>query len=182
MDELHLQVLKLHDHQSYLQACCQLLNSEWPRSERSRLITLNQSNDRFPMSLILIDSRLNQLLGHVKLRRERENQIFVESLIIDRMRRGHGLGSYLMRKVEEMIQTYGFKQINLTTTDKVKFYLKLGYVIVNSPNNYKPVNNLTSIKVVDDKIPKPPPLPVTFKYTNCSSSVKVLMRKELNLN
>lgn len=125
-----MQLLKLHEHPNYMNDCCELLNQEWPRSETARLHCLEQSSDNFPMSFVLIDDHQN-LIGHVKIRKESDSKAVVESLIIKPENREQGLGRYLMNQVEHFLREENFKQISLFTTDKESFYQKLGYNLVN---------------------------------------------------
>lgn len=117
--------------------CCQLINSEWPRSEVARMRSLQASCDNLPTSLVL--TKDETVLAHLKLSAipSRMNCCFVESVVVDREFRGKGLGKLLMRYAEEYAADFLFCNIvYLSTIDKVGFYEKLCYSVCPPINMY----------------------------------------------
>jgi len=181
-----------------LSACVQLLNDEWPRSETARLHSLKQSRDSLPISLILLDSN-DQLIGHVKLKRElpNTNSAFIESLIVDKSKRGKGFGKLIMNQTERLAKELGLEKLVLTTIDKIGFYQSLGFSISQTPKEQferkqLDYNNLggadpnsnekTSNFSNSSCTPGPPPLPPLSynlnSYLNKNSETpKTLMHK-----
>ncbi|XP_073975057.1 N-alpha-acetyltransferase 80 isoform X2 [Rhodnius prolixus] len=62
----NLQVYPMHECKRYIVECCNLINSEWPRSKLARLQSLYMSSDQFPTSLVLILNE-EEVVGHLKL-------------------------------------------------------------------------------------------------------------------
>ncbi|VVC28046.1 Hypothetical protein CINCED_3A012667 [Cinara cedri] len=152
-------VLPLHRNKHFTKQCCDLINSEWPRSETARLYSLENSCDTLPTSLVLVKNDGNNcktVIGHLKLTPipSMPDSVFVETVVIKTNQRGLGLGKHLMYKSEEYIKTLGLKTVYLSTIDKKEFYLKLGYVGCQSISIYgsfsSAVNKLTT------NIPPPP--------------------------
>jgi N-acetylglutamate synthase-like GNAT family acetyltransferase len=185
-----IKMAKLHDCPHMLNACVKLLNEEWPRSETSRLHSLQQSRDSMPMSLILIDSN-NKLIGHVKLKKELLNSksAFIESLIVEKCERGKGFGKYIMKQIEIIAKDLGLEKLVLTTTDKIGFYESLGFSIsetpqqhfgnkyLNSHNHFSELENVSEQKT-SINFPAPPPLPPPeFIYSKNDETRKTLMHK-----
>ncbi|XP_071562210.1 N-alpha-acetyltransferase 80 isoform X1 [Temnothorax nylanderi] len=121
-------VLPLHHRPDLIKDCCKLLNSEWPRSETARMKSLNVSCDGFPTCLVLINDE-NKVLGHCKISLVARSKVscFIESVVIDYRCRSRGLGSRLLRGVEEYVAKRGLKNIYLKTDGQEVFYYKNGY-------------------------------------------------------
>ncbi|CAG2100304.1 unnamed protein product [Medioppia subpectinata] len=92
-------LVKLHDNSHLIEDCALLLNQQWNRSLTARLHTLAKSCDRFPLSLVLIDSN-NQVVGHVRLKRDANitpyhclssSSATIESLVVAKSFRGQEL-------------------------------------------------------------------------------------------
>lgn len=127
--QMETTVLQLHKYPQYLQNCCDLINSEWKRSNTARLRSLESSCDTLPVSLVLLKD--NQLIGHLKLSAipSIKEGCFVESVVIDKQLRGQGFGSVLMRHAEEYCRNVlGLTVVYLSTKGQEGFYSKLGYV------------------------------------------------------
>ncbi|XP_077275230.1 N-alpha-acetyltransferase 80 isoform X2 [Temnothorax americanus] len=122
--------LPLHHRPDLIGDCCKLLNSEWPRSETARMKSLNVSCDGFPTCLVLINDE-NKVLGHCKISLVARSKVscFIESVVIDRRCRSRGLGSRLLRGVEEYVAKRGLKNIYLKTNGQEAFYYKNGYKV-----------------------------------------------------
>lgn len=161
--EKEFDLVKLHDHPEQIESTIKLLNDEWPRNTNARLISLEQSRDSLPISLILI-GKDNTLYGHVKLKRNlpNRNSVFLESLVVDRENRGKGLGKLIMNRTESFVKQMGFNEIVLTSIDQVGFYLKLGYEVIHSfeSSNFirKKKDNVNN-NFITSNIPQPPPPP-----------------------
>ena len=181
--EKEFDFVKLHDHPEQIQSTIKLLNDEWPRNTNARLISLEQSRDSLPISLILIGED-NTLYGHVKLKRNlpSRNSVFLESLVVDRENRGKGLGKLIMNRTESFVKQMGFNEIVLTSIDQVGFYLKLGYEVIDSfeSSNFirKKKDNVNN-NFITSNIPQPPPPPPQPNHVPSSnvSQRKTLMHK-----
>lgn len=166
-------VIPLHHRPDLIKDCCKLINSEWPRSETARMKSLNVSCDDFPTCLILINDK-DEILGHCKISLVTRSKVscFIESVVIDYRCRSRGLGSRLLRGVEEYVAKKGLKNIYLKTDGQEVFYYKNGYkvcdpfkaygindIVTASPpfgrTKFKEWNNDQSVK----QPPPPPPMP-----------------------
>ncbi|CAK1547492.1 unnamed protein product [Leptosia nina] len=181
MDVTDLQVFPLHKHPQYLEACCEMINEEWPRSRTARMLSLTASCDKLPTSLILIDSKFS-LLGHAKLTclPSIPNSCFLETVVITKTMRGKKLGTFLMREIEIYCKNIlKLEMIHLSTKGQEQFYSKLGYElcppvsIYGNPMNISKTDLLSSEKVLPQEnscIPPPPPMPKPQSIT--SSNIK----------
>ncbi|OAD56878.1 N-acetyltransferase 6 [Eufriesea mexicana] len=126
--EKDYKIVPLHKRPDLIPECCTLLNSEWPRSETARLKFLNVSCDEFPICFILIDKE-DRVLGHCKISLipRLRNSCFIQSVLIDYQCRSRGLGSRLLRGVEEYVAKKGIKNVYLITKGQEVFYFKNGY-------------------------------------------------------
>ena len=117
-----------------MEQACTLINSEWPRSRTARMLTLDASSDKLPTCLVLTqnldDKSDKKVLAHVKLTpimSDRES-VFLESVVVDKMFRGQGIGRYLMNETEEYCSKFlRLKKIYLSTKGQESFYSRLGY-------------------------------------------------------
>ncbi|XP_043833496.1 N-alpha-acetyltransferase 80 [Dromiciops gliroides] len=123
-----------HLRPELLDACADLINQEWPRSRASRLHSLGQSSDSFPLCLALlgpppIPGALPTVLGHSRLSRvaAHDHSLLVETVVVARALRGQGFGRRLMEATEAFARARGFRRLHLTTHDKQHFYAHLGY-------------------------------------------------------
>lgn len=121
-------LLLLHHNWHLIDQCCDLINSEWPRSKTSRLRSLETSCDDFPTNVLLLQQ--DRVIGHCKLTciPSLPDACFLESVVIQHAVRGTGLGKLLMLLTEEYIGRRGLSTVYLSTLDKQQFYKKLGYV------------------------------------------------------
>ena len=144
--------------EDYVDQTAHLLNQEWPRSLNLRRHNLKASiastsdSLTLPVSLILIEVSSNHVIGHASIASiavisdrksstekivDFENLAFLQSVIIDKERRGKGLGKKLMHLCENYLIDYGkqesakkttdFNCMYLTTRDKQSFYESIGY-------------------------------------------------------
>lgn len=88
---MQVRLLALHENVDYQNQVLDLLNDEWPQSKTIRLRRLERSCEQFPLSYILLDEN-EQLLGYCYVDRlyDDEESVIIESVCIDRQRRGHG--------------------------------------------------------------------------------------------
>ncbi|XP_050297065.1 N-alpha-acetyltransferase 80 [Anthonomus grandis grandis] len=183
-----LSVVPIHKQPQFLRACCDLVNSEWKRSDTARLRSLESSCDHLPVSLILIKE--GSLIGHLKLSiiPSIKEGCFVESVVIKQDHRGQGYGTVLMKEAEKYCKNFlHLKVIYLSTKGQEKFYHKLGYEecapisiygsfgVSSQVKSFK--DNKCVKKVVSENAPMAPPLPVHIN--NSGNSLKTYMRKEL---
>ncbi|KYN03096.1 N-acetyltransferase 6 [Cyphomyrmex costatus] len=155
-------VIPLHHRPDLVKDCCKLLNSEWPRSETARMKSLSVSCDDFPTCLVLINGE-NKVLGHCKISLVARSKVscFIESVVIDYRYRSQGLGSRLLRGVEEYVAKRGLKNIYLKTDGQEVFYYKNGYKVCDPFKAYG----------INDIITVSPPLGRTrFKEQNGDQS------------
>ncbi|KRY31190.1 Indoleamine 2,3-dioxygenase 1 [Trichinella spiralis] len=129
--EFSMEVYPLHSHLEYIDECIKLLNAEWPRSSHSRIHSLAKSNDHLPVSLVLVRTSDQRLLGHARLCRipDRPEWCLLESVVIEKSERGRGLGRHLVKECERFAQKVGFLTIYLTTVDRESFYKHCGYTV-----------------------------------------------------
>ncbi|XP_008051619.1 N-acetyltransferase 6 [Carlito syrichta] len=124
----------VHCRPELLDACADLINEQWPRSRASRLHSLGQSSDAFPLCLMLLSPRPTPeaepiVVGHARLSRvlDRPHSLLVETVVVARALRGRGFGRRLMEGLEAFAQARGFHKLHLTTHDQLHFYAHLGY-------------------------------------------------------
>ncbi|XP_052493532.1 LOW QUALITY PROTEIN: N-alpha-acetyltransferase 80, partial [Budorcas taxicolor] len=124
----------VHCRPELLDACADLINEQWPRSRASRLHSLGQSSDAFPLCLMLLSPRPTPeaapiVVGHARLSRvlDRPQSLLVETVVVARALRGRGFGRRLMEGLEAFARARGFRRLHLTTHDQLHFYAHLGY-------------------------------------------------------
>ncbi|XP_045712780.1 N-alpha-acetyltransferase 80 isoform X2 [Phyllostomus hastatus] len=124
----------VHRRPELLDACADLINEQWPRSHASRLHSLGQSSDNFPLCLMLLSphpvpGKAPIVVGHARLSRvlDRPQSLLVETVVVARALRGRGFGRCLMEGLEVFAQARGFHRLHLTTHDQLHFYAHLGY-------------------------------------------------------
>lgn len=122
-------LVPLHEYPEYACQCATLLNTEWPRSQQTRLNSLRSCSQNFPVGMVLVQSNSLDIIGFCKvsLIPNIKGACFVESVIIQPTCRGKGLGSLLMKKLEEYIISRKLHIVYLSTLGQEKFYYKLGY-------------------------------------------------------
>ncbi|KAM9185691.1 LOW QUALITY PROTEIN: N-alpha-acetyltransferase 80 [Dugong dugon] len=124
----------VHCRPELLDACADLINEQWPRSHTSRLHSLGQSSDAFPLCLMLLSpppmpEAAPIVVGHARLSRvlDRPQSLLVETVVVARALRGRGFGRRLMEGLEVFAKARGFCRLHLTTHDQLHFYAHLGY-------------------------------------------------------
>ncbi|XP_004715297.1 N-alpha-acetyltransferase 80 [Echinops telfairi] len=124
----------VHRRPELLEACADLINEQWPRSRASRLHSLGQSSDAFPLCLMLLSPRsmpgvAPTVVGHARLSRVlgQPQSLLVETVVVARALRGRGFGRCLMEGLEGFAKAHGFCRLHLTTHDQLHFYAHLGY-------------------------------------------------------
>lgn len=127
-----MELVELHNHPEYINACCNILNNEWKRSHTARFHSLSKSSSNLPASLVLLKPRQGQeseVIGHSKLCRvlHDDKACFVESVIVIPEERGKGYGKLIMKLTEEYARKKGFARCYLSTHDKERFYDAIGY-------------------------------------------------------
>ncbi|XP_014229034.1 N-acetyltransferase 6 [Trichogramma pretiosum] len=164
-------VVPLHERPDLIPQCCNLLNSEWKRSETARVRSLETScrDKYFPTCLVLL--RQNEVLGHCKLSMVygTTDSVLLESFLIDSSFRSQGLGSLLLKELERYVKRFGITSVYLLTKGQEGFYAKNGYepcAPIGQLNDYRDF----SIELLNDKEdkdkgdiiltgPPPPPMP-----------------------
>ncbi|XP_077493712.1 N-alpha-acetyltransferase 80 isoform X2 [Amblyomma americanum] len=129
-----MELVELHDHPEYINACCNILNNEWKRSHTARFHSLSKSSSNLPASLALIKHKKaqeSQVIGHAKLCRvlHDDKACFVESVIVIPEERGKGFGKLVMKLTEDYARKKGFTRCYLSTHDKEQFYRGIGYTV-----------------------------------------------------
>ncbi|EHB14833.1 N-acetyltransferase 6, partial [Heterocephalus glaber] len=124
----------VHCRPELMDACADLINDQWPRSRASRLHSLGQSSDAFPLCLLLLSPHPTAeaspiVVGHARLSRvlDRPQSLLVETVVVARALRGRGFGRRLMEGLEDFARVRGFRRLHLTTHDQLYFYAHLGY-------------------------------------------------------
>ncbi|CAK9300911.1 unnamed protein product [Gordionus sp. m RMFG-2023] len=126
-------VKPLGDCKNLINEAAEVLNSQWKRSLRARVMSLEKSLNAttLPCSLIMITNSENcpKVIGHVRLCSVVgiSDSCLIESLVIHLSYRNKGFGKLLMQKAEDYAKYLCYKSIYLTTIDKNEFYTKLGY-------------------------------------------------------
>eukprot|EP01032_Pedospumella_encystans_P011055 gene11055-12888_t len=111
-----------------------LLSKQWGGSLAARKAQLLQKN----FNWLLVDSiDPNCVVGHVKLTPsvQTSSDIYgtapsgiLTSVVINEAHRGKGIGTLLMRAIEEQALMQGYCTLILWTPDAMNFYSKLGYI------------------------------------------------------
>ncbi|XP_064154307.1 N-alpha-acetyltransferase 80 isoform X2 [Anguilla rostrata] len=152
MCEGEVRVVPLHRRPDLVEACADLVNSEWQRSRGARIHGLQKSCQDFPVCLVLIQGPGNgeQLLGHARLSRVvgRSSSLFVESVVVSKAQRGKGYGRILMEETERYARARGFQRLCLTTHDKQHFYAHLGYVLSQPVQNAGAMTTFVPMEVL----------------------------------
>ena len=143
-----------------------LVNSFSDSPVSPRLHSLNKSNDNYPCNYLLVDSNQNQVIGHVTVSLERDQNgqkvAYVESLIIRQDYRKQGLGRFLMAELERILIRDQFKALTLKTIDQVGFYESIGFklkskvrsLLIGCRKNVKQdnqPNGTPNIEPIDDR-------------------------------
>ncbi|KAJ8674358.1 hypothetical protein QAD02_005620 [Eretmocerus hayati] len=198
MKDSQYELVPLHKRPDLLQQCCDLLNSEWKRSETARLRSLTVSCDEFPTCYLLVSR--DQLIGHCKasLVPNTEDSVIIESFIIDQSHRYQGFGSMFLQKLEEHLYKNGIKNIFLTTRGQEDFYSKNGFVVSQSDNDSNSSRNFETADSTIEELsaqsntkdmftagPPPPPMPTDLgksSFQICLSlPARTFMKKALSL-
>ncbi|XP_037580181.1 N-alpha-acetyltransferase 80 isoform X3 [Dermacentor silvarum] len=106
-----MELVELHNHPEYINACCNILNNEWKRSHAARYHSLSKSCSNLPVSLALVRHKEGldgQVVGHAKLCRvlQDDKACFVESVIVIPEERGKGFGKLVMKLTEEYARKF----------------------------------------------------------------------------
>ncbi|KAI1892917.1 hypothetical protein AGOR_G00138450 [Albula goreensis] len=134
-----VRAVPLHKRPDLVEACADLVNSEWQRSRGARVHALQKSCHEFPVCLVLLQGAGDgeKLLGHARLSQVvgHSGSLFVESVVVSKAQRGKGYGRTLMEAAERYARGRGFQRLCLTTHDKQHFYAHLGYVLSQPVQN-----------------------------------------------
>ncbi|XP_075531082.1 N-alpha-acetyltransferase 80 isoform X2 [Dermacentor variabilis] len=106
-----MELVELHNHPEYINACCNILNNEWKRSHAARYHSLSKSSSNLPVSLALVRCQQGldgEVVGHAKLCRvlHDDKACFVESVIVIPEERGKGFGKLVMKLTEEYARKF----------------------------------------------------------------------------
>ncbi|KAL5283520.1 NAT6 family protein [Megaselia abdita] len=136
-------VVPIHEYPELMQQCCDLINSEWPRSDTARMRSLETSCDTLPVCLILTTDGLRQVIAHCKLSPipGKKNACFCESVVVHQNHRGQGFGRLIMKCAEDYCRLMlDLDSVYLSTTDQEGFYEKIGYEYCAPVSMYGPRN------------------------------------------
>ncbi|XP_036435017.1 N-alpha-acetyltransferase 80 [Colossoma macropomum] len=140
-----IRIVPLHERWDLLEACAELLNTQWQRSMGARLHSLRQSSNNYPVNLLLLEDE--KLIGQARVSRVLGSRsLFVESVVVQPQLRGKGYGRALMEGVERYAQGRGCTRLCLTTHDKQHFYAHMGFVPSRPVQN---VGTLASLMPVE---------------------------------
>lgn len=123
-------VVPIHNYPELMKKTCELINSEWPRSETARMRSLEASCDTLPCSLVLTTDGMNRVIAHCKLSQipSKKMACFIESVVVDKSCRGQGFGKLIMKFAEDYCRiVLDLKAIYLSTIDQDGFYERIGY-------------------------------------------------------
>ncbi|XP_058244657.1 N-alpha-acetyltransferase 80-like isoform X2 [Hemibagrus wyckioides] len=142
-----ISIVPLHHRWDLLEACAELLNTQWQRSMGARLHSLRQSSDSYPACLVLLKG--DMLIGHARVSRVLGSRsAFVESVVVRDDLRGQGYGRVLMEGVERYARTKGFTRLYLTTHDKQYFYAHLGFELSRPVQNVGTLASLMPMELL----------------------------------
>nr|XP_054759697.1 N-alpha-acetyltransferase 80-like [Lytechinus pictus] len=162
-----MSMLALHENTHLTDGCVEILNDEWPRSKAARLHSITKSCPTLPYSLILVENE-STVVGYCRLAKviSDDKSVLVESVVVDKKRRGQGLGRCVMEMAEQHAAKAGFHRMYLCTKDKQGFYQHLGYSFC------KPVNTVGAmmLETCDCAVDTNTPLPVKDSGSNCCKS------------
>lgn len=145
-------VVPVHNYPKLILQTADLINSQWPRSQMARVVTLQASSDKLPCNLIATKMKHKVVVGHLKITPipSDRKSCFIESVVVAKCYRGQGIGSLLMQKAEVCCRDQlGIETIYLSTYDQQRFYSRLGYDIcepINIFGNRSFVRNSTTKK------------------------------------
>ncbi|KAJ8045523.1 N-acetyltransferase 6 [Holothuria leucospilota] len=124
----------LHERRDLTDECIRVINNEWPRSKALRLHSLEKSCSTLPYSLVMTEVSQNeekkeQVVGYCRFAKviSQKNSVLIETVVVDKERRGQGLGKKLIELAENYAKVSGYDAIYLSTYDMMKFYEHLGY-------------------------------------------------------
>jgi N-acetylglutamate synthase-like GNAT family acetyltransferase len=105
-----------------------LISDEWPRGLSARVTSLKASNDDFPVNIILI-SKDEDVVAHCRLSKVSDDPsgILIETVVVKKALRGHGLGKRIMTEAESFVKGHDFSTLYLSTHDKQEFYKHIGF-------------------------------------------------------
>ncbi|MFT7800899.1 N-acetyltransferase 6-like [Arapaima gigas] len=153
MSDGKLRAVPLHHRLDLLEACAELVNTEWPRSLGARIHALQKSCHDFPVCLVLLQRTTEgeRLLGHARLSRVvgQSGSLFVESVVVSQEQRGKGHGRALMEAAERYAKARGFQRLCLTTHDKQHFYSHLGYVLSKPVQNAGAMTSFMPMEILE---------------------------------
>lgn len=172
MYEINFDIYKFCDlTDEYVDQTAQLLNQEWStldlierklRLEHSIVKNYKENELIMPVSLLLINTSTNKVIGHVSLYiitlLTDNNSLgsfmhvpYIGSVIIDKESRGKGLGFLLLEMAENYLRLYrqqdnvtirnvNFNFVYLETEDKQKFYEAIGFLEIEPQCVIKKLN------------------------------------------
>lgn len=149
--------MSVHKHPKLILQTADLINSQWPRSQMARVVTLQSSNDSLPCNLIATKMKNKFVVGHLKITPipSDRKSCFIESVVVAPIMRGQGIGSLLMHEAEKFCKKIGIETVFLSTYDKQSFYSRLNYEICEPINIFGQrsfVRNSTTKKTYMKKI------------------------------
>jgi predicted N-acetyltransferase YhbS len=120
----------LHERPDLVPPTLDLIQSEWPGSEKQRRKSMDASCDGLPCHMVLV--RNNAVVGHILLKKGLGSSsaglvALALSVVVDKSCRGLRLGSALMMHAEDHARRNNCHHIYLWTTTAEGFYKTLGY-------------------------------------------------------
>jgi len=123
-------ILPIHEVPKLIPSTIDLLNSQWPVSEKERLDSLKSSCDYMPCCLVMTVDLMSHVIAHCKIIPMLFNSdaCFLQNFIVDKAYRGKGVGTILMKFVENYCRVVlDLEEIYLDTADQCGFYERLGF-------------------------------------------------------
>ncbi|PIK38085.1 putative N-acetyltransferase 6-like [Apostichopus japonicus] len=161
-----VQLHPLHQRRDLTDECVEVINSEWPRSKAMRLHSLEKSCTGLPYSLVMTETQegKERVIGYCRLAKvlAQKKSVLIETVVIQKERRGQGLGRKLIELAEDHARNQGYDAIYLFTTDKEKFYERLGY------DYCKPVNTLGAQMLENCAVEMKTNTPIALQEDSCS--------------
>ncbi|EGC32879.1 hypothetical protein DICPUDRAFT_155123 [Dictyostelium purpureum] len=134
----------IHNKKQYSEELAKLLNSQWPRSEYSRMVSIEKSSDQLPLFIIMIKSdeitdennnivNTDELVGCLSISqvlnidKNSKPTVLIENVLVKPIYRGKGYGKMIMNEAHSIIKEKQYCVSYLSTHDKKEFYKTFGY-------------------------------------------------------
>ncbi|XP_072044808.1 N-alpha-acetyltransferase 80-like [Amphiura filiformis] len=116
-------------------SCARILREEWPKITLERLYQVVDNGDDgsgFPCSLVMIQDQQHstEVLAHCRITKvlNYANSTYIESIVVDKSHRGHGLGRQIINLAEEYVKSRGITHMFLSCLmENAAIFIHHGY-------------------------------------------------------